>query len=532
MSKLVVKPLGGVGEIGSNMTLVQSDNTSLIIDVGILFPYEDFFDLNYLIPDFKEQLDESYKLIITHGHEDHIGAIEHLVRIYPKIEIWAPAFAKTLMLKKLARKKLSCKINTYNSNTQIKIDKLTIDPIRVNHSIPDTYGLYISNETNSFFFASDFKVDLSSTHEKPFDFEKLEKLYNGQEKRVCFIDSTNILNKGKTLSEDDLLSDFNEVIASEKRVFITLFSSNIHRVKNIIQLAKDQNKKVIPIGRSLNHYIESALENKIISKELFKNVKEVDAVKNLQSSDNVFLLTGCQGEFRGALTRIANGEHSLIKFNSNDLVVFSSKAIPGNQKKVSRLINKIVRYGADVITEKEKSVHASGHPSQKDLILFIDKIKPTHYIPIHGESYFLKKHCEFIKENYPEIQNFCIENYDLIHIESEHVHLSNHQTIREPLLIHGNSIEIERSKISQRRKLACNGLIVISAFKKTKSVKVTFNGLPEFIHEREDDLIKVLKPYLQSKQSLSEIEEEMRIISRNFFKKELGYRPIVVSHVL
>ncbi len=258
-----LQPLGGVGQIGSNMFFVKTKNQSIIIDAGILFPNEDFFNIKYLIPDLSS-LDQQHSpidLIITHGHEDHIGAIIHLLEKFPDIKISAPPFAAAIIRRKFKEAKIRKKIFEYPESHVFKYDDITISPIHVNHSIPQTYALFIKDNKNRFcvFFASDFKCDFKNIYEKEIDLNKLKKLSTGINHRIMCVDSTNIESVNKTLSEVDIVDDIDKIIKRVNgRIFVTLFSSNIYRIQTLINIASKYKLNVIPYGRSMISYIEEA----------------------------------------------------------------------------------------------------------------------------------------------------------------------------------------------------------------------------------------------------------------------------------
>lgn len=534
MNNLKIYPFGGVGEIGSNMTVFETQNHLVIIDYGILFPYEDFFDINYLIAD-SSQLDKEKKLtlFITHGHEDHIGAITHLIQDHPRIEVLAPEFASLLIKTKLEKRKLSKKIEVYTQDNSFVFDDYTLHPVHVTHSIPQTHGLVFHSKKFSTFFVSDFKYDLKPSFEAPFNVDKVKHLFNSSDRTLAMLDSTNILTPGKTLSESDLIPDLEKIISSKKRTFITMFSSNSYRVKNILEIAKKHKKKVVTIGRSINHYLEVANEANLIIKDDYPLV-DLDAVQNYNDPNLVYLVTGSQGEFLGAAKRIISGDQKHITLCSEDQFVFSSKPIPGNEKKIFRLYNQLAEKDVEIITFRDMCIHASGHPSQTDLINLISEIKPDHLIPIHGETYFLRKHIEFIKVNFPQIKTKFLKNFEGIEItdnDLKPIHFEENM----PHLIHGNGIIIEREKISERRKLAINGVVFISLNSKTKNITLQSKGLP---FEMDDHLLKVkdLVDYCAFSENKNRdydyTIEQVRIKVRTFYNSILGYKPITIVQMV
>lgn len=534
--RISITPLGGVGEIGSNCTVFENDEHLVIVDYGILFPYEDFFDINYLIASLDSIKDTPKKvsIFITHGHEDHIGAIIHLNQVFPNAEIHAPKFAQLLMRKKLHNAGQSAKISTYQEDSVLDFGDFEIHPVSVTHSIPDTYGLVARGKRGEFsvLFISDFKYDLNPLYEAPFNTAKIKDLFSKSKKRICMMDSTNILNEGKTPSERDLVDDFGHILQQDKRIFITLFSSNIYRLKTILNHAKQLGKRVVPIGRSIRHYIETANECGFFGDEI-STLKDEREVQNPNSHRNIYLLTGCQGDHFGALRRVATGEHKFLKPSESDVFVFSSKPIPGNESKIYRIYNTLAEHGCQIITNKDMSIHASGHPGQQDLRELYKELKPDLVVPIHGESYFLRKHLDFL--NSLSINGLYLHNFHRMLIDAENNVLT--ETIQEeaPSIIHGKAIVIEREAISKRRKMACNGVCFISIDSKTKKIQLTTSGLPESIDKDIAKITNLVKGQLGKRLMAKDsetISEEVRIFARNLFQNYLGYKPITYVHIL
>ncbi len=534
MSNLKIYPFGGVGEIGSNMTVFETESNIVIIDYGILFPYDDFFNINYLIVDTSQiNREKKITLFVTHGHEDHIGAIPHLINEFPDIEIFAPEFSALLIKAKLERRKKSHKITIYTQDDRFTFDDFSLDPIHVTHSIPQTHGLVFSSNDFATLFISDFKFDLNPSFEAPIDIGKIRRIFKDKPKTLAMIDSTNILNQGKTLSESDLVTDLEKIINRNQRTFITMFSSNVYRVKNILELAKKHKKNIIPIGRSIHHYLNTADEAGLLSLKDYK-IREVDALDNPESSDNVFLVTGSQGEHLGAARRIITGEQKYIKLNEEDLFVFSSKPIPGNEKKIYRLFNQLADQGVEIITYRTSQIHASGHPCQQDLKMLLDEIKPDHYVPIHGETYFLREHIEFIKNNFPKVNPIFLKNFTGLDIKGDKIKLFAFDE-KPPHLIHGDDHVIEREKISERRKISDNGLVVISLNHKSQNINISTKGLPIFIDghiPKVKDLVEYCAFTENKNRDYDYTVEQVRIKTRTFLNSVLGYKPITIVQMV
>jgi ribonuclease J len=537
---LKIEPVGGIGQIGSNMTLIQGANDTVLIDAGILFPYEDFFDINYLIPDLSSIPTPSH-LIISHGHEDHIGAVIHVVKQFPNIKILASPFTAALIRKKLEFNYTPYPITEYRHFDQLGFKDFTIDPIHVNHSIPETHGLLIRDHKEEFglFFISDFKIDYKTIYERPFDFEKLIKLSKNLKRKVLLVDSTNITsNTLKTPSEVDIIPVMDEIFAStDKRIFITCFSSNIHRLMTFISLAKKHGRKVVPHGRSMISYLNTANELGMIP-DFDSVVKLADSVTPNQ--DNVVvLLSGCQGDFRGTFRRFCMGEDSTFKPRADDLVLLSSKAIPGNEKKISLLMNKLSEVGIKIITSGEKLIHVSGHPGRDDLTHLYEKFQPTDIVPIHGETSFIRAHIEHVKNVFPSAIPHYFLNFDSMIVTDDLKLRINLGEKREPIIIHGKQLVLEKEKISERRKLACNGSVFISlkiskSLTDVEKISFTFQGLPNSITKTDDKFRRFLENYFVqiSFKDLDKTTEELRIAVRKYFDQILGYKPQTFIHVL
>ncbi len=530
--KLSITPIGGVGQIGSNMTLVSSEETTVLIDAGILFPYEDFFDINYLIPNLSFIETAPNALIITHGHEDHIGAIVHVLTQFPEMEIYAAPFAKALIEFKLKDAQLNRHINTYRESDQIAINDLLIDPIHVNHSIPETFGLHFSHRSYpwSVFFVSDFKVDPKSPYELPFNFSKLHKLSHSKTHRILLCDSTNILSRNlKTPSEGDLINDLDSILSLDGRIFASFFASNIHRLQTFINLAYQHKKKCVLYGGSLLKYSQIALQQGLL-KDPHNVLTEAKSVK--ASDENLLVLcSGCQADFRGSFRRVIFGEDTIFKPTKDDRFIFSSKPIPGNEKKIGLLYNKLAQLGAHIITADDYHIHASGHPGKEDIKQLIDLYSPQTLIPIHGESLFIRKYEEHIAKNHPKIKSRILFNFDTYIEDTDEI---IQREALEPIIIHGRYLTLEKNHLSERRKLACNGILFISfSMKKRSEISITPNGLPDLVLTQIDSFKEVLvERLLASKLSGDALAEESRIFARQYFAHHLGYKPMTFVHFM
>jgi ribonuclease J len=536
-NQVVIRPFGGLGQIGSNMTLISDGKTQFFIDAGILFPYEDTFEIDYLIPDYKDVKDIQ-AIFITHGHEDHIGGIGAFSKQFPETPIYTSAFTKELITHKLQQQNLNPEVNIVPYAQTTQIGDFNIDFVGVNHSIPETYGIHISHQKYDFslFYISDFKVDLNSKYERPFDFDKLEKLSKNKSKRVLLLDSTNILSKNtKTPSEMDIIPNLDKIFSELKgRIFVTTFSSNIHRIKTIVDLAKKYNRRVTALGRAVYSHLDSAKRAGLLDDSY--SFEDPDTLKH--GDKIVVFLSGCQGDFKGALRRYSYELDSTYKPKFGDTVIFSSKTIPGNEKKVSIILNKLSELKVNIVTADDALVHVSGHGGIEDIKMVINKYQPTDIIPIHGESFFLNRHYEFIQKEFPQAKAHLLYNHMDINLQKNGV-ISIDDPFQDkerpgPLLIHGKHIEIERTAISERRKLASQGIINIAINKKSKDFQINFYGLPNFHLSFQNEFTQLLKEEVkQIKDSRTDKHiEDIRVFTRRYYAEKLGYKPIVnISYV-
>lgn len=531
-----VLPIGGVEEIGSNMTLIRTPSEDIVIDCGMLFPYEECFDINYLIPDFSSLDSERLRaIIITHGHEDHIGALGHFLRAFPHVKVFATDFTLNLIQKKLVEFNVKLDYQLYKPTDELKFNDVTVSPVHVNHSIPETCGLVVRSTdlTWGALYISDFKVDLTSTHEAPIDFARIKSLLSACKHTAYFLDSTNVIYDGKTTPEAELHADLNALMKRpEDRVFITLFASNVHRVSQIAQMAKASGRKLVLMGRSLRTYMEAAWEtgHTTISPE---EILMPDQAKG-QTGKMLIFLSGCQGDFLSALRRFSFGEDGTFKPRPGDVVVFSSKVIPGNEKKIYRIYNKLTEFGVEIVTASDHLIHASGHPGKEDLRLVMKNFEPNFYFPIHGESYMLKMHYDFIKQDYPKVTPHVIYNYQEVILGEGSVKIEEHDSL-DPKLIHGKNLEIEKTQVSQRRKMATQGAVFITYQRAQNRLDVSLLGLPlmaqDLIDNLQKKLLQQLKGDLAGREE-SYVRDQLKISTRQFFNNFVGYKPVTEVHLI
>ena len=388
--------LGGLGEVGKNMYVVEHNDELLVIDAGVMFPEDNLLGVDYVIQDItylKKNANKIKALFITHGHEDHIGGIPFLLQAINIPVIYTPKIAKDLIEKKLEERNI--KYENYQIITpdlNVKTKYFDISFINTTHSIPDSFALVIKTPNGTIFETGDFKFDLTPVGPMA-DIHKMAK-FGSEGITLLLSDSTNALTSGYSKSESAVDGTLNDMISKHHgRVIIATFASNIYRIKHIVESCKKYGRKIIVFGRSMENSIELALNNGLINdKTIFI---DAFASKSLKRNELCILCTGSQGEPLAALSRIANGQHKQISLLNDDLVIFSSSPIPGNAESINKIINKIYLKGVRVFTNSEFSdVHTSGHAKEEELKWMLRIAKPKYFMPMHGEYRMLKKHTQ------------------------------------------------------------------------------------------------------------------------------------------
>ena len=397
-SKLKIIPLGGLHEIGKNITVFEYENEMIVVDCGLSFPEDDMLGVDLVIPDItylEQNVDKIKGLVITHGHEDHIGSVPYLLKKI-NIPIYATKLTAGLIRNKLEEYKLvgSTKLIEVNQGQTIKLGKnFKVEFIRSSHSIPDSVMLAITTPAGTVLHTGDFKVDFTPIDGKIMDLGRIAEL-GDQGILALMSDSTNSERKGFTMSERSVGEVFDKLfIHCTKRIVVATFASNVHRVQQIVNCAIKYGRKIAVCGRSMINMITTARELGYIEcpENLFI---DIDMIKNYPDDQLVIITTGSQGETMSALTRMANGEHRKVKITPNDLIIISATPIPGNEKYVSRVIDDLMQIGAEVVYSSLEDVHVSGHACQEEQKLIIALAKPKYFIPVHGEYRQLIAHSE------------------------------------------------------------------------------------------------------------------------------------------
>jgi len=463
-ARLNIIPLGGLGEIGKNMMAIRYQDTIVVIDSGLMFPEDELLGIDIVIPDITylvENEDKVKAILLTHGHEDHVGALPYVLK-----EINPPIYGSKLTLGivegKLKEHNLdNVKLNIVRPRDSINVGPLEIEFFRVSHSIPDAMGIAIHTPLGVIFHTGDFKIDQTPVDGQVIDFRKMAEL---GEKGVLVMlsDSTNADRPGFTKSEKVVGNTFFELFGRcEGRIIVTTFASNVHRIQQVIDTAVKYDRKVAIVGRSMVNNVKISTQLGYI--DIPENTLiEMEEINKYPPEKIVVATTGSQGEPMSALTRMATADHRWVGINSGDTVIISATPIPGNEKLVAKTIDLLFKQGAEVIYEKDMGVHVSGHASQEELKLILNIIKPRYFIPVHGEYRHLMKHAKIAESlGIPHSRIFVAENGQIIEISKKKAHVAGKVTAGK-VLVDGLGVgDVGNIVLRDRRQLSQDGIMIV-----------------------------------------------------------------------
>lgn len=540
--------LGGLGEVGKNMYCIEDDKSIIIIDCGVRFPSMDLPGIDYIIPDFthlKNNRNKVRALIITHGHEDHIGGIPFLMQAINLPVVYAPRLAAALIKRKLEDNRIKEELNIveYNENSLIDIIDFKISFFRVTHSIPDSFGVVVDTTQGRIVSTGDFKVDLTPVGP---DIELVKMAELGREGiDLLLSDSTNAENEGFTPSEKNVYDSITSTFENaEGRLIVSTFSSNISRIQQICEVALKFKRKIVIIGRSMENAVQISRAFGYI-KVPDSEIIESQDIKQYKNNELLILCTGSQGEPMAQLARIANGEHKDVHIIPGDTVVFSSSAIPGNGILIDHVVNLLTRSGADVVTNSILSdIHSSGHPSKQELRLVLKLTKPRYFMPMHGEYRMLRIHSEIAQEIGINKENcFVLNNGDVLS-------LFKHKVTREyhvesgAIYIDGKDINgLSTSVLEDRKILTEDGMMTIvltidSQTNKMLSEPIFYNkgtisqGSQTIAKECKDLISKAVALKLETKTNFAELKTLVKTIASDYLFLKTNRRPMIIPVVL
>jgi ribonuclease J len=553
MSDVVeVVPLGGLGEFGLNMMAVSCRETTIVIDAGSMFPEPDLPGVDLIVPDLdylEARRGQIKALVLTHGHEDHIGAIPYVL---PLVD--GPTYGTPLTLAFIQPKLDEHGLDAPHGVVAVKprdtftIGPFTIEFIRVTHSMPDCMAVAIRTPVGVLLHTGDFKIDQTPLEGEPFDLHRFAEL-GSEGVLALFADSTNIDRRGYTGSELDVQEAFEEVFTStEGKIVVAAFASSIYRMQILCDLAVQFDRKVAFVGRGMIENSQIAQKLGYLKIPTGVVIRDTD-VPNFPSQDILCLATGSQGEPAAALSRIAIDDHRSVKLASPDRVVISARAIPGNEKAIGRVMNHIARRGVDVITESSKHVHVSGHGSEEELKLVLALVRPRFFVPIHGEFRQLARHAriaDLVTAGLPSpVEVMTAENGDVLRFDHEGARISGKAPTGR-ILIDGTRVgEVGDEVLRDRRHLAADGLVVpvVTIARATGAVE----GRPDviargFVTDAESNdvlneaarllTVVIAEASVEERTDPGLINEKIRVELRRFLRKRTGRRPMVLPVVM
>jgi ribonuclease J len=543
-------PLGGIGEFGMNCMAVRYGDEMLILDAGMGFPAETAFGVDVCVPDFSfldEYKDDITAIILTHGHEDHLGALPYVLKRF-NVPVYCSHFTAGLAESKLEEHDLTSDVLMHRVEPRevVEIGIFSVEFIRVSHSLVDCFSLAITTPAGTIIHTGDYKVDETPVIGEPIDLRTFRRY--GQEGVLALLsDSTNATVPGRTPSERAVIPAFQEIFAeAEGRIIVAAFASSIHRLQIVFDVAQQYDRKVCVLGRSM-------LKNVEIAERLgYLDVHENEMVslpqaKQMPDDEIVFLVTGSQGEPRAALAQLATGSYKGIGIDEGDTVVLSARIIPGNERSISRLIGDIYKRGATIIDEKRRLIHVSGHASQEDIRILTEAVRPKFVVPIHGEYRMLYRHKEFVKNHvgYDDDHIILIENGDVLELDGERATIIDKREVKRTFIDETGFEEIEHGTVRERRQMANDGVItpVITINEKTGKLESTpeivargvigADGSNGFMRDLEGVATKAVETASAVERGdMSLLKERVRVELKRFVQKETGSRPVIVPVVV
>lgn len=546
-------PLGGLGEVGRNMTLLEYKNDIIVIDVGAGFPTEDMPGIDTIIPNIsylKQNRKKVKGVVITHGHYDHIGAVPYIMDQIGNPPIYTSKLTKGMILRRQEEfpNKPKLKIRTVQNGDQVKIGPFKVEFFRQNHSIPKTHGLFIKSPAGNILHTADFKFDKNPVNDKPTDFKKI-KNFGKEGVDLLFSDSTGAEGEGHSLSEkviEENLADLFKKLRNQ-RIIASTFSSLLNRIQQLITLSEKNNRKVIISGYSMKTNVEIAKELGYLTmkKGTLINAKEA---KNYEDKDLTVICTGAQGEERAALMKLVNDEHRFLKLKKNDTVILSSSVVPGNEKTVQSLKDDILRTGADVYDYNMLSIHASGHARREELKKMLDMVKPKYFIPVHGQYSMLVRHLELARKwGIKKDNGKIIENGQIAVLNEKGLKVEKKTVPSSHIMIDGSGVgDVGKIVLRDRHTLGKNGMFVVIATvdKKTGKIKtspdiisrgfVYLRESKDLLHQTRKKIRSIVRGHTKGNGPVNwkNVKKELRNKLSDYLYQQTKRRPMVLPVII
>jgi ribonuclease J len=539
-------PLGGLGEFGMNMMVVACGDTAILVDAGVMFPDPELLGVDLIIPDLRQL--QQYKLaalVLTHGHEDHIGAVPHVLPYFDG-PVYGTALTLAFVESKLDENDGASKarLRRVRPRERVKVGAFTLEFLRVTHSMPDCVAVAIETPRGVVIHTGDFKIDQTPLDGEHVDFHRLAELGSAGV-LALLADSTNIDRRGFTGSEVEVIDGFEEIFTSAKgKIVVAMFASSIYRMQILVDLAAQFDRRVAFIGRGVIDNSEIAQRLGYLRIPAGVQLRDSD-VRNFPAQDVVCICTGSQGEPQAALPRIAIDDHRHVKLGPDDVVVFSAREIPGNEKAIGRVMNHIARRDAEVISDSDKHIHVSGHGSEEELKLMLSLVRPKHFVPIHGEYRQLARHARVAARVSRATKVLLAENGDVIRFDDEGARLAGKVPAGRILIDGTRSGEVGDEVLRDRRHLSGDGLVVpvVTIGKQSGTLEETPDVITRgfVLDARTEALLREIPTLLAATLDAASVEErtdpglikeKIRVDLQRFFRKRSGLRPLVLPVVM
>jgi ribonuclease J len=539
-------PLGGLGEFGMNMMVVACGDTAILIDAGVMFPEPELLGVDLIIPDLRVL--QQYKLaalVLTHGHEDHIGAVAHVLPYFDG-PVYGTALTLAFVESKLEEDDGASKarLRRVRPRERVQVGAFTLEFLRVTHSMPDCVAVAITTPRGVVIHTGDFKIDQTPLDGEHVDFHRLAELGSAGV-LALLADSTNIDRRGFTGSEVEVIDGFEEIFTAAKgKIVVAMFASSIYRMQILVDLAAQFDRRVAFIGRGVIDNSEIAQRLGYLRIPAGVQLRDSD-VRNFPAQDVVCICTGSQGEPQAALPRIAIDDHRHVKLGPDDVVVFSAREIPGNEKAIGRVMNHIARRDAEVISDSDKHVHVSGHGSEEELKLMLSLVRPKHFVPIHGEYRQLARHARVAARVSRSTKVLLAENGDVIRFDDEGGRLAGKVPAGRILIDGTRSGEVGDEVLRDRRHLAGDGLVVpvVTIGRQSGTLEETPDVITRgfVLDARTEALLREIPTLLAATLESASVEErtdpglikeKIRVDLQRFFRKRSGLRPLVLPVVM
>ncbi len=550
MEKIEIIPLGGIGEFGMNCMGIRYKDEMIVVDTGMGFPEETPYGVDISIPNFDfldEYKDDLTALFLTHGHEDHIGSTPYFLKKF-NLPVYGSNLTLAFIERKLNEHKMldDVLLHRVKANDIVKVGNFEVEFIHASHSLVDCFSLAIKTPVGTVIHTGDYKIDDTPVIGKPYDLKTLAK-YGDEGLLALLADSTNATVPGRTPSEKAVIPAFEEIFESaEGRIFVTTFSSSIHRLQIVLDVAADFGKKVCVLGRSMVNNVELTSELNLLDIP-YNTLIGLSEARQIPNEDIVYLVTGSQGESRAVMWNLATQSYKGLSIQKGDTVVLSARIIPGNEKRISKMIGAIYRSGGNIIEEKRRLIHVSGHAAQEDIKIMTETARPKFLVPIHGEYRMLFRHKEFAKNHlgYTDDNVVLIENGDVLELTENTANVVDRHDIGKTFIDDSRFGEIEFDIVRERKKLAIGGIVslIITLDKKTKELKsqpnIEIQGVARIdplngtLQNARDTVAEAIgNMTLQDKNDKTQMTENLRIHLMRFIQKETGTKPLIVPTII